>query len=262
MALFTDQMHRTVEIKRSPQRIVSLVPSQTELLHHLGLEEEVIGITKFCIHPENWFRQKQRIGGTKNLQVEKIKQLQPDLIIANKEENVQEQVEELAHHFPVWISDVNTLDEACNMIKGIGDITSKTKEAKRLVTNIRTAFSQLPAQQHKPRTAYFIWKDPYMTIGGDTFINDLLERAGFTNIFQQRHRYPAVTTGELLAANCEVLLLSSEPYPFRQKHVTELQLLLPHTKILLADGEMFSWYGSRLLQAPGYFQSLQIKANL
>src|ERR1700741_3198050 len=108
---FIDQTGRKISIPQIPQRIISLVPSQTELLFDLGLDKEVVGITKFCVHPPEWFQTKTRVGGTKQLKIDLIKQLQPDLIIANKEENVKEQIEELEKHFPVWISDVNNLED-------------------------------------------------------------------------------------------------------------------------------------------------------
>ena len=257
MYQYIDQLGRTVEIKQTPKRIISLVPSQTELLFDLGLDEEVIGITKFCVHPEQWFKTKTRVGGTKQLHLEKIKKLQPDLIIANKEENVQSQIEELAKEFPVWVSDVNNLDDAFNMIESIGWITSKHVKAKQITDSIKENFSQLQTSNHTLRTCYLIWKEPYMTVGGDTFINNMLFHAGFKNLFEGRTRYPEVTIEQLKAENCELLLLSSEPFPFKQKHVDELQSLLPDTKICLVNGEMFSWYGSRLLKAPAYFQQLQ-----
>jgi ABC-type Fe3+-hydroxamate transport system substrate-binding protein len=257
MPFFTDQLNRTIEIPSSPKRVISLVPSQTEFLFDLGLEEEVIGITKFCIHPEKWFRQKVRIGGTKMVNLEKVIALQPDLIIANKEENVQEQVEELARHFPVWVSDVNNLEEAFQMMISIGEITNRKDSAEKIVMDIRTSFTQRLTPNAKRQTAYLIWKDPYMTIGGDTFIHEMLESAGFQNMFADRRRYPVVTIEEVKAGNCEIILLSSEPYPFKQKHVEELQALLPETRILLVDGELFSWYGSRLLHSAAYFQQLQ-----
>jgi ABC-type Fe3+-hydroxamate transport system substrate-binding protein len=210
------------------------------------------------VHPEKWFRQKTRIGGTKNVHIGKIRDLNPDLIIANKEENVKEQIEELSNNFPVWISDVNTLDDAVQMIDSIGEITGKKEGAETLITQIVTNFSNLQLQNtnSKLQTAYLIWKDPYMTIGGDTFIHDMLTRAGFENMFASKNRYPEITISQLRKNNCQLLLLSSEPYPFKQKDISELQEQLPQTKIILVDGEIFSWYGSRLLKAPLYFASL------
>lgn len=257
MPSYTDQLKRTIELSQTPKKIISLVPSQTELLFDLGLDEEVIGITKFCVHPEKCFQTKTRVGGTKQLNVEKIKELKPDLIIANKEENFQQQIEELEKDFPIWISNINNLDDAIEMIESIGTITNKQSKAKQITSQIDEQFSQLKTQNPKLQTCYLIWQNPYMTTGGDTFINDMMSRAGFENIFQNRNRYPEISIEQLQTSNCKLLLLSSEPFPFKQKHVDELQPLLPDTKIILVDGEMFSWYGSRLLKVPAYFQQLQ-----
>ncbi len=281
MPVFTDQAGRTVEI-HSCQRIISIVPSQTEVLYDLGLEETVAGITKFCVHPEGWFRTKTRVGGTKELKMDIIRDLQPDLIIANKEENVKEQVEELSLHYPVWVSDINSLEDALEMIGQIGKIVDRETRASEMITTIMENFSKLqlhlspevitgdlkskddlttfgyrlPTLNSRLKTVYLIWQNPFMTAGGDTFIHSMLEAAGFENIFRNKKRYPELDLSELLAAGCELLLLSSEPFPFKQKHIDELQPYLPDTKILLVDGEMFSWYGSRLLQAPAYFRAL------
>lgn len=257
MAFFVDQLGRRIELLKPPNRIISLVPSQTELLFDLGLDQQVIGITKFCVHPENWFRTKTRIGGTKEVHLDKIRELSPDLIIANKEENIREQIEVLAKEFPVWISDVNNLESALSMIDTIGQITNRQYQAKEILDHIQLNFSQLPIINKKLKTCYLIWRDPYMTVGGDTFIDNMLQYAGFQNIFENQKRYPVVTIEEMKTANCQLLLLSSEPYPFKKIHVEELQILLPDTKIILADGEMFSWYGSRLIKAPAYFEQLQ-----
>lgn len=256
--------------KQPPQKIISLVPSLTEMLWYFNLEKEVIAITKFCVHPNEWFATKSRIGGTKNVNINLIKKLQPDLVIANKEENVKEQVEELAKDFNVWVTDVNTLEDALLMINDIGELTHKKQEASTLSTRIKTNFSQLQTTNYKPayragrlQTAYLIWKEPYMTVGGDTFINDMMKHCGLQNIFENKSRYPEITLNDLHIANlpagrqgCQLILLSSEPYPFKQNHIDELQKQLPGKKIILVDGEMFSWYGSRLLLAPGYFKHI------
>jgi ABC-type Fe3+-hydroxamate transport system substrate-binding protein len=241
-----------------PQKIISLVPSQTELLSAFNLDKEVIGITKFCVHPTEWFKNKQRIGGTKNLNLSLIKKLKPDLIIANKEENVKQQIQELATEFNVWITDVNTLEDALKMINDIGELTHKITEAKTLLTEIRNNFSGLLHDNINLniKSCYLIWKEPYMTVGGDTFINDMMKYAGLQNIFENKKRYPEISLEELSTADCQLILLSSEPYPFKQKHLKALQEQLPGKKIILVDGEMFSWYGSRLLKAPAYFTHL------
>ncbi len=260
-------LHDTNQLIHPARSIISLVPSQTELLYYFGLDDETIGITKFCIHPLVWYRNKIRVGGTKTVDVKRIINLKPDLIITNKEENVREQVEALAAHFPVWITDVNNLQNALNMIADIGQLTNRETTALELIEQIKINFSHLnnapllsQIQNSQLPACYLIWKDPYMTVGFDTFIHDMMQRAGFKNIFETKPRYPQITLNDIKAANCKFLLLSSEPYPFKQKHLDELQQQLPSIKIILVDGEMFSWYGSRLLKAPGYFKSLMARA--
>lgn len=252
----TDGLGRTIALKEPPKRIVSLVPSQTELLYDLGLYEEVAGITKFCIHPNNWFRTKTRVGGTKNIHAGTIHRIRPDLVIANKEENLRDEVEALAAVYPVWTSDINTLEDALHMIRSVGVLTGREVQANAMAESIRTALQQQPVIAHD--AAYLIWKEPYMTVGSDTFIHDMLSRAGFRNVFHAQTRYPQITVDDLRAAAPRYILLSSEPYPFKEKHVAELEQAIPGARVLLVDGEIFSWYGSRLLHAPAYFKSLQL----
>lgn len=253
----TDQLGRTISLPEKPRRIVSLVPSQTELLADLGLEAEVIGITKFCIHPDRWFRSKTRVGGTKQLHLEQLAALQPDLIIANKEENEQQQVEWLMERFPVWTSDIKTLDQACAMITAIGDITGTAEKAKTITTKINTGFAALQPLPTPLRAAYFIWQEPLMCAGADTFISHLMERCNLQNVFTMRDgRYPELTAEALHELRPDVLLLSSEPFPFAEKHRTAWQQQFPDMRVELVDGEYFSWYGSRLVDAPGYFAPL------
>jgi ABC-type Fe3+-hydroxamate transport system substrate-binding protein len=246
-------------ILHTPVRIVSLVPSITALLHALGLETETIGITKFCVHPDHWFRNKIRVGGTKNVDIHKVASLNPDFIIANKEENIKEQIEALAADYPVLLTDVNNLEEALAIIATIGKLTNKSAPATTIINSIEHGFAEL-ANNNKSapvlKTAYLIWKDPYMTVGGDTFINSMMGHAGFSNVFAQETRYPELSIDEIRQSKCDVLLLSSEPYPFKQKHLDELKNQLPGTKVCLVNGEMFSWYGSLLMEAPHYFKEL------
>jgi len=257
MSEITDQISSIIPVPVHPQRIISLVPSITELLFSLGLEDRVVGITKFCVHPEDWFRTKTRVGGTKNIHIDIIQRLSPDLIIANKEENVKEQIEILAAQFPVWVTDIKNFDNAMQMILRTGEITGKEEAANQLRQQIESAFAALPTFTKKIRTAYLIWQEPLMTVGGDTFIHHMIEKAGLENVFAAEQRYHEITMDTLQAVRPECLLLSSEPFPFRQQHIDHMQPLLPDTRILLADGEIFSWYGSRLLHAPLYFQELR-----
>lgn len=257
MPVYKDQLNREIRLPRIPKRIISLVPSQTELLFDLGLDEEVIGITKFCVHPEHWFRNKTRIGGTKTVKTDLVASLQPDLVIANKEENIQEQVEALEKIAPVWISDISNIEEAYGMMQSIGEITGTSLRADALIAQIKKGFDPLPSTiTKKYRTAYLIWKDPYMSVGGDTFISDMLRVSSFENVLSDQTRYPEVTTAELQSKNTEIVFLSSEPYPFKQKHIDELQAELPGVKIFLVDGEIFSWYGSRMKYAADYMLDL------
>jgi ABC-type Fe3+-hydroxamate transport system substrate-binding protein len=251
-----DQTGKLIFNPSSSLRIVSLVPSITELLFDLGLNDEVAGITKFCVHPKQWFQTKIKVGGTKTVSVEKVKALQPNLIFANKEENVKEQVEALAKDFPVFISDITTISDAYEMMLKAGELTGTKEKAIEIVDTIQTQL-EIHIANKTLKALYLIWQKPYMAAGGDTFINDMLLKAGLVNVLQQQNRYPQLTVDEIKALNPDVLLLSSEPFPFQQKHADELKQLTGIGIIKLVDGEIFSWYGSRMLQAPAYFAKLR-----
>jgi ABC-type Fe3+-hydroxamate transport system substrate-binding protein len=252
-----DQVGCEINLDSFPKRIISVVPSQTELLHYLGLEVETIAITRFCIHPNSWFRSKKRIGGTKDIHIEEVKSLQPDLVIANKEENTAEQAAAIRNFCPVWTSDVSNLEEALDMIREIGRITNKVKEGKNLADKIEAAFNAIPVTNDPVKAAYLIWKDPYMTVGGDTFIHHMMPYCGLKNVFEKEKRYPEITLEVLKEKSPQILLLSSEPYPFKEKHIKELSKQFPDTKIILVNGEMFSWYGSKLLESAMYFRKIR-----
>lgn len=259
MQTLTDQMGRQVEVPTKPIRIVSLVPSQTELLYDLGLTNEVVGQTLFCIHPTEMHQLNKRVGGTKNFNIEKIKVLNPDLIIGNKEENDKERIEELAKHFPVWMSDIQNLDEALDMIAKVGSLVNKETKAQEIVTNIKQGFDTLNGLQTnvKPKALYLIWKNPWMAAGANTFIDNMLNRMGMSNIASHENsRYPELDDVKIKTLNPTVVLLSSEPYPFKEKHIEELRCLFPQAHIQLVDGELFSWYGSRLQHSAKYFEQL------
>ncbi len=249
-------LRRQITLPQAPQRIVSLVPSQTELLYDLGLGDRVVGITKFCVHPESWFREKTRIGGTKNVHFDRVAALKPDLIIANKEENDEAQVLALEALAPVWVSDIKTLSEALEMIRQVGAITGTADGAEAIANSIETAFQNLKGAPRR-RTVYAIWRDPWIWAGDDTFIADLMARGGWENALAGRPRYPEATLAEIAELQPEVILLSSEPYPFKEVHIAEVKAAIPSAEVQLADGEMFSWYGSRLLKAAPYLESLR-----
>jgi ABC-type Fe3+-hydroxamate transport system substrate-binding protein len=259
MLQFTDQIGNNIELPTAPRRIVSLVPSQTELLYDLGLSDEVVGITRFCIHPQEWFNTKAKIGGTKQFNFDAIRTLQPDLIIGNKEENYKEGIEELQKHYPVWMSDIFNLQDALNMMLQIGAVTDKENAAKKLVAAIGNKFKQLQQQKTNYRVAYFIWRKPYMVAGGNTFIDFMLQQIGCINCFKNTERYPEVSLEELQQQQPDYIFLSSEPYSFKELHFEEFTNACPNAKTILVDGEAFSWYGSRLLQSPDYFNALSAK---
>jgi ABC-type Fe3+-hydroxamate transport system substrate-binding protein len=254
---YTDQMGRRVSLQNwPPRRIVSLVPSQTELLADWGLGDAVVGITKFCVRPSEWYSSKKRVGGTKTVDLGKVAALRPDLIVGNKEENVQEQIEALAQKFPVWMSDIAVLDDALDMMCSLGQVVGKAAEAEAMAAQVAAQFSQLPKPAARPRAAYLIWRKPYMVAASSTFIDDMLHWAGFENAFAHLTRYPELSLAELAAAQPDCLLLSSEPFPFAEKHIPPLQELCPQARIQIVDGECFSWYGSRLLHSAVYFREI------
>jgi ABC-type Fe3+-hydroxamate transport system substrate-binding protein len=250
-----DHTGKLISVTQIPQRIVSLVPSQTELLFDLGLEDRIVGITKFCIHPDKGFRKKNKIGGTKNVNIEVVKALHPDLIIANKEENVKEQIEAMEKIAPVFTTNVIDVASALQMIEDIGVITNTLEVARGIIDKIKVTFS-VPVFSKKYNALYLIWKNPFMAAGSDTFISHMLEYAGFTNIVSNSKRYPCLTQEDIIRLNPEIILLSSEPYPFKQKHIDEFKDICPRAKIILVNGEYFSWYGSRLLKAADYFTTI------
>ncbi|MEZ0609201.1 ABC transporter substrate-binding protein [Fibrella sp. WM1] len=248
------------------QRIVSLVPSQTELLFDLGLDEAVVGVTKFCIHPADKVLQKQQVGGTKNVDIERVRALQPTLIIANKEENTRADVEALQAIAPVHVTDVVTLPDAYAMIREVGQLVGRSAEASQLASqieasldnlwhNVPSSIAKYKPTGRRPRITYLIWRKPWMVAAADTFINAMLAKAGWDNAFAHQTRYPVVSADDLAAAQPDWVFLSSEPYPFKEKHIIELKAICPTARVRLVDGELFSWYGSRLLQSATYLSS-------
>ncbi len=245
--IFVDQMGRSVTVPSQPKRIISLVPSITELLYDLGLGHKVVGVTKFCIHPTNLLKTKTKIGGTKNIKIDIIRKLNPCLIIGNKEENVKEQIVELEKYFPIWMSDCNSFDEALNVILSIGMICGKEQISRNLVSNIQCAYFDLNVGKGKSYI-YLIWDEPKYIVGHGTFINSMLEKIGFINSCKSI-RYP-----EWNGEQAEVIFLSSEPFPFKTEHIIKYATLFPNSVIQIIDGEMCSWYGSRMVLAAQYFR--------
>ena len=265
MQSMTDQCGREVSFQTSPKRIISLVPSITELLCELGLEERIVGITKFCVHPYHLKSVKAIVGGTKKVNFDKISGLNPDIIICNKEENTEEIVGHLEKIHPVWVTDIITLDDNLKMISDFGQIFNCRTQASNLAFKIQFAKDDFVkyVQNFPPiKCAYFIWKDPFMAVGANTFIHEMLLLCGFKNIYESRGRYPEVIIQKMrIQGDPEVVFLSSEPYPFKDEDAFEIGRFTHHAKVIFVDGEMFSWYGSRPLKAFSYFRKVIEKSQ-
>ncbi|MBC7525581.1 MAG: ABC transporter substrate-binding protein [Flavobacterium sp.] len=260
----TDQLGKQFTFLNPPSRIISLVPSQTELLYDLGLEQSIVGITKFCIHPFHLKSAKMIIGGTKKVNFEKIKALQPDIIIANKEENTKEIVAALSKICAVWVTDIVTIENNLEMIASFGQLFNKRFEAQKWIDKINFAHNEfLNFIKHKQhlKVAYFIWANPFMVAGNNTYINTMLQLNNFQNIYDNNsERYPEIIIKKIrIEGNPDVILLSSEPFPFKDEHAFEIGRCTHHAKTIFVDGEMFSWYGTRLFKAFSYFKQLHQK---
>lgn len=264
MMTLTDQLGNVFSFETAPKRIVSLVPSQTELLYDLGLEPEIVGITKFCVHPFHFKLTKTIVGGTKQVKFEKIAALQPDVIIANKEENTPEMVAELQQICPVWVTNIVTIDDSLQMIADFGQLFNRRTEAQKWIDKINfalTDFQQFIAPFPEQKAAYFIWKNPYMAASEKTFINEMLRLNKFRNIYENNPktpgRYPEIIIQKIrIQGDPDVVFLPSEPYPFKDEDAFEIGRFTHHAKTVFVDGEMFSWYGSRLVKAFAYFKAL------
>lgn len=260
--IIKDQLHREIIISKPLSRIVSLVPSQTELLVDLGLEEKIVGVTKFCVHPAHIRKTKKVVGGTKKVHYNKIKELEPDIILCNKEENTEEMVLELEKIAPVHVSNVIDIPDTLELIGQYGELFDRKEKSKVLLQNLRLKIEKFTSQPRPQlKVAYFIWRKPWMLAGENTFINTLLELNGWKNVAQtKKGRYPEIDLKELEVLKPDLILLSSEPFPFKEKHFKEIR---EHYggRITLVDGEYFSWYGSRLEPAISYFRKFQMKLS-
>ncbi|MFZ1703000.1 MAG: helical backbone metal receptor [Saprospiraceae bacterium] len=236
------------------QKIACLVPSLTELFLEYGLYNQLVARTKFCVHPHAMVRSIPKIGGTKKVNLAKLKSLNPDIVVANKEENTLQDIQKVTAFAPVFVSDIQTLDDLESFVSSFSKAVPEFK-ALSFIKKLQNLIWNVP---HLPKTvAYLIWNDPMMTIGHDTFIHHILSIGGFVNVFAERSRYPIVTWEELSAKNMDYIFLSSEPFPFSNKHLQFFSEKLPNSKTILVDGEMFSWYGSKVLKMPEYLFHLQ-----
>tara|TARA_R110002049_G_scaffold305407_1_gene501976 strand:- start:2459 stop:3229 length:771 start_codon:yes stop_codon:yes gene_type:complete len=255
MIQLKDQMGSLLSFKQAPLRIVSLVPSISELIWDLDLHDELVGVTKFCIHPKNLRKEKVTVGGTKNVKLSRLESLKPDLVIANLEENTKDEVEAIAQLFPTYVSDINTVDQMLRFINDMALICNREKEANEIINKINDTISAIPSKTKKKKAIYLIWNDPFMSIGGDTFISHMMEKVGFENCFAKMERYPVLTNEDIKRISPDELWLSSEPFPFKETHRDELQNKFPDINVRLVDGEAFSWYGSRIFKVKNYLSS-------
>lgn len=253
-----DMIGNMLTLQSAPERIISLVPSQTELICELGAQDKLVGRTKFCIHPKNLNAIK--VGGTKQINYNLIEELKPDLIICNKEENNKEIVETLKLNYPIWVSDILTLEDNYIMIQEVAKLCDKKSKGDELIQKMKKEFEVLNFKVNKT-CLYLIWKNPYMAAGNQTFIHEMMVKMGLMNVLDKKNRYPELTETEIKTLKPDLVFLSSEPFPFKEKHIKELSDLLPNSKILLVNGEFFSWYGSHLLNSPQYFKQLINQIN-
>ncbi|MGB0883634.1 MAG: ABC transporter substrate-binding protein [Flavobacteriales bacterium] len=238
-------------------RVICLVPSLSELLVDLGLDEFLIGVTKFCVHPQHLLKEKAIIGGTKTLDIPKIEALEPTLIIANKEENQKKQIIELTKKHSLWLTDIKTLDDVYQLIEEIGQHFDIQTIASKMIFDIKSKWQAFEALKTPKTCLYFIWRKPYMSVGSSTFIAHLIEKIGFRHLpLASDTNYPEISEETLTTLAPDVVFLSSEPYAFKEKHRSEFQAFFPKSTIVLVDGEMFSWYGSRQVKAVDYFQDV------
>ncbi|MDV7185984.1 helical backbone metal receptor [Lutibacter sp. TH_r2] len=263
MKTIKDQIGREILLKSTPKKIVSLVPSQTELLYDLALENEIIGITNFCVHPFNLKSTKVIVGGTKKVDYEKIKELKPDFILCNKEENSYEMLPELEKIAPTYFSDVNTIQDSIDLILHLGSILNRRTESDNMAHKIEYKLADFKEyMKNKPirKVAYFIWANPWMVAGNDTYINEILKLNKFDNIYGHMSRYPKINIEKIRwEGDPDVLIFSSEPYKFEDKHAMEIGSFTNRSITVFGDGEMFSWFGSRMLLAFDYFKELHKK---
>lgn len=233
-------------------RIVSLCPSLTELVFDLGRGDDLVGITTYCVHPADRVGAVEKVRGTKDPDCARIAELRPDLVLMNEEENRLEDLEALqAAGLPCHTSFPRDVDGTAAMVRSIAAALDRSLEGERIARDIedrRDRVRQESEGLEPVRWAYLIWRKPWMTVNGDTFVDALLELAGGVNVFADHaERYPAIEASDLAAANPDVVLLATEPFPFEAKHADELAEAtgLARERFRVADGEYLSWHGSR-----------------
>jgi ABC-type Fe3+-hydroxamate transport system substrate-binding protein len=254
-----DASGSTLVLAHPPRRIVSLIPSITETLCHLGLADALVGITAYCVEPRDVVRGKRRIGGEKDPDLDAIRALEPDLVVANIEENVREHIAALRDWaIPVWVTYPRTVAGALQMIRELGEVTGTGDRAEALLSELQPLYERVrdaSAARRPVPVFYPIWRNPWMTIGADTYIHDVLAVCGAANVFGDHpERYPTITLDDMAARRPEVIILPDEPFRFRRAHLADFA---PYTdvpavrdgRLHLVDGKPFSWHGPRIADA-------------
>jgi len=256
--IFKDDLGYQVMIPDQPRRIISLCPSITETLFELGAGKQVAGLTSYCIHPYKKTKKKTKIGGPRNPDIPGILDLDPDLVITSREENRQEDVDILRKKLPVITFDVKSIESSRNMILKLGLITWRLKPAMNYVQKLDKLL-HIKAPLHEAYSVlYLVWKDPWMAAGHGNYICDLMKSQGFINVLPEHsRRYPVIHPAEIVQP--DFIFLSSEPFPFNSEHLEETSIIFGGTKTVLVDGEMFGWYGTRIIRAIPYIRALRKK---
>jgi ABC-type Fe3+-hydroxamate transport system substrate-binding protein len=254
-----DAWGRLLTVRQRPERIVSLVPSLTEALFAFGLEQEIVGVTRFCVEPRQGVAGKTKVGGTKALDVARIKALKPDLVVASAEENNPEDVAQLIDHgCPVFVTLVTSVESAIDLLRQLAAITDATAAARPIIQGAKESLAFVRgAHAGRERVRVFcpIWRNPYMTCGRATYMDDVITVCGGRNVFGERQeRYPRVELAEMAALDPQVILLPSEPYRFTKRHRADFKAFADVTAvknghIFLIDGRMLIWYGPRIAQS-------------
>jgi len=253
----------THHFRQAPQRIVSLVPSLTESVASLGGADRLVAVTEWCVHPQDVVKTIPKVRGTKNPYVKKILELKPDLVLANREENRERHVVELRRHVPVFVTYPRSVFDALKTVKDLGVLLEAPERAAEIAEACETLIDGI----HESADPYFhtaclIWRDPWMAVGPDTYIHDLLGHFGFVNVYRDEDgRYPETSLQELSERGAEIVLLPSEPYEFQDNHREEVQAAVwqrvPGCRVVLVDGSYLTWWGTRTLAALRYLTSLR-----
>ena len=263
MQTIKDCLGDEISIPKNITKIVSLVPSISELIYDLNAEDKIVGVTKFCVHPKYFQIEKTVVGGVQEFDIDKIIALKPDVVFASKDENFEDEIIELRKHVPVYVTDVKNVNEAISMIKTIGALLNKRSDADKITMKIDMQLKDLAKVTDDllyRSAAYFVWNDPWVAAGKDTFIDSLLKLIKVDNVFSNlKERYPMVTGANIHIGNPQMIMLPSEPFKFEDKHAIEIGRHTHDAATFFVDGQMFSWYGSRLVKSIDYLKLLAVK---